>query len=49
MLLASLAHFYIFPYHEWADNYKKDKEKNIMLRDTLALRDFVKDMKMMVK
>jgi len=27
MLLASLAHFYIFPYYEWADDYKREKEK----------------------
>lgn len=48
MLIASLAHFYIFPYHEWQEGYKREKEKSILLRDTLALRDFVKDMKMMV-
>ncbi len=48
MLIASLAHFYIFPYQEWADDYKKEREKGLMLRDTLALRDFVKDMRMMV-
>ena len=48
MLIASLAHFYIFPYHEWQDGYKSVKEKTILLRDTLALRDFARDMKMMV-
>lgn len=48
MLLASLAHFYIFPYEEWKDGYKREREKGIMLRDTLALRDFVKDMTRMV-
>ena len=48
MLLASLAHFYIFPYHEWADDYKREKEKGVLLRDTLALRDFVADMRSMV-
>lgn len=48
MLLASLAHFYIFPYYEWEDGYKREKEKSVLLRDTLALRDFVTDMKMMV-
>ena len=48
MLLASLAHFYIFPHHEWATGYKKEREKGIMLKDTLALRDFVKDMRLMV-
>lgn len=48
MLLASIAHFYIFPYEEWKDGYKREREKGIMLKDTLALRDFVKDMKLMV-
>ena len=48
MLIASLAHFYIFPYHEWQDGYKSVKEKTIHIRDTLALRDFARDMKMMV-
>jgi len=48
MLLASLAHLYIFPYYEWEDGYKREKEKSVLLRDTLALRDFVTDMKMMV-
>ena len=52
MLLASLAHFYIFPYYEWQDGYKREKEKEtgpVHLRDTLALRDFVSDMRMLVK
>ncbi len=48
MLLASLAHFYIFPYHEWAENYKREKEKSVLIRDTLALRDFVTDMRQMI-
>lgn len=48
MLLASLAHFYIFPYYEWEEGYKREKEKSVLIRDTLALRDFVTDMKMMV-
>lgn len=52
MLIASLAHFYIFPYHEWQDGYKEEKEreqlKKVNLKDTLALRDFVKDMRLMV-
>ena len=48
MLIASLAHFYIFPYHEWQEGYKSVKEKTIHIRDTLALRDFARDMKMMV-
>jgi hypothetical protein len=48
MFLAAIAHFYIFPHEEWKDGYKREKEKGIMLRDTLALRDFVKDMTLMV-
>ncbi len=47
MLLASLAHFYIFPHYEWHEDYKREKEKQVLIRDTLALRDFVTDMKMM--
>lgn len=47
MLLASLAHFYIFPHYEWHEGYKREKEKQVLIRDTLALRDFVTDMKMM--
>ena len=47
MLLASLAHFYIFPHYEWQEGYKKEVEKQVLIRDTLALRDFVTDMKMM--
>lgn len=48
MFLAAIAHFYVFPHEEWKDGYKREKEKGIMLRDTLALRDFVKDMALMV-
>lgn len=48
MFLAAIAHFYVFPHDEWKDGYKREKEKGIMLRDTLALRDFVKDMALMV-
>ena len=42
MLLAALAHFYIFPYQEWEDGYKERKLKAeyaaLQIRDTLALR-----------
>lgn len=48
MLLASLAHFYIFPYQEWQIGYQKQRETGIRLRDTLAISDFVKDMGHMV-
>lgn len=44
MLLASLLHYYIFPHREWAENYKRDKERQIQqggAPDMLALKDFV--------
>jgi Organic solute transporter Ostalpha len=47
MLIASLAHFYIFPYHEWQEGYKREKQKSTLIRDTLALQDFVRDMQVM--
>jgi len=36
MLLASVAHFYIFSHEEWQDGYKKERQKGLMLRDTLG-------------
>ena len=36
MLLASVAHFYIFTHEEWQEGYKKERQKGIMLRDTLG-------------
>jgi hypothetical protein len=47
MLIASIAHFYIFPYQEWAEGYQRAKQRNILLRDTMAFSDFLKDMKTM--
>jgi Organic solute transporter Ostalpha len=47
MLIASVAHFYIFPYHEWQEGYKREKQKSTLIRDTLALQDFVRDMQVM--
>lgn len=48
MLLAALAHFYIFPFQEWQQGYKEQqqisKAKSTQLRDTLALRDFMSDL-----
>jgi hypothetical protein len=45
MLLASLAHYYIFPYYEWEDGYQERKEKQVQVRlaDTLAMGDFYRD------
>lgn len=48
MMLASIAHFYIFPYHEWQPGYKRQREKTIAFRDTLAIKDFYHDMRQMV-
>lgn len=48
MLLASIAHFYIFPYQEWREGYKKDKMEKSVLKDTLAFHDFVRDMRRVV-
>jgi hypothetical protein len=47
MLIASIAHFYIFPYQEWAPGYQRAKQRNILLRDTMAFGDFLKDMRSM--
>ena len=44
MLIASLAHVYIFPYQEWADNYRDTAMTKIRLRDTFALNDFATDL-----
>jgi len=49
MLIASLAHFYVFPHEEWAPGYKpakKDDEQKF--GETLALRDFVSDLKLLI-
>ena len=43
MLLASLAHYYIFPYHEWHEGYQRERERSIQITDTLAMGDFYRD------
>lgn len=48
MFIASILHVYIFPYEEWQEGYKKVKEQSIIFRDTLALKDFVDDIKGMI-
>jgi len=49
MLLASLMHHLFFPYREWQEGYKKEKDEGLShLRDTLVLRDFVTDVKGML-
>ena len=45
MLVASLAFYYIFPVFEWEDNYKKKKQKEFMVVESLALKDFVSDIR----
>jgi hypothetical protein len=45
MLIASIAHYYIFPYQEWEPGYQREKEKNILLRDTMAFGTFLQDMR----
>jgi hypothetical protein len=39
MLLASVAHFYNFSHEEWKDGYKKERQKGLMLRDTLGRKE----------
>jgi hypothetical protein len=56
MLVASLAHYYIFPYHEWQKDYQRRSQhekaasssKGISLRDPFAFKDFGKDVKSLV-
>lgn len=51
MLLASLAHYYIFPSYEWAPEYKLNEEhkQKVQILGTLAFKDFFKDVKQMVQ
>lgn len=43
MFMASIAHFYVFPHHEWKKGYQK--AKSVSLTTTLALPDFVTDVR----
>jgi hypothetical protein len=46
MLLASIAHFYVFPVEEWNPDYKRDRVNTIMrFGDNIALRDFFSDIR----
>eukprot|EP01038_Epipyxis_sp_PR26KG_P008185 gene8185-11073_t len=47
MFVASVLHFYIFPYQEWQEGYKKKGEQKILLRDTLAVMDFMRDLRIL--
>ena len=50
MLLASIAHFYVFPHEEWKPDYKRKRESQKVMKfgDNLALRDFFHDIKMVM-
>ncbi|CAN0005377.1 unnamed protein product, partial [Ectocarpus fasciculatus] len=54
MLLASIAHYYIFPYEEWEEGYadrfhgKQSKRNGLGFHDSLAFGDFASDMKRLV-
>eukprot|EP00981_Chlorochromonas_danica_P002250 scaffold437_cov168-Ochromonas_danica.AAC.67 len=48
MLIASIAHLYVFPHHEWAPNYQRDRQRSLLLKDTMALGDFYRDMRRLV-
>jgi len=49
MLLFSIAHFYVFPYEEWKEGYRpKDKEDGTTFIETMAMKDFVYDLKLVL-
>jgi hypothetical protein len=43
MLIASLAFHFIFPSYQWEEGYRKKKEEEHLLLQSLALRDFMSD------
>lgn len=48
MLIASISHLYVFPHQEWAPTYQRERQRSLLLRDTMALGDFYKDMRRLV-
>jgi hypothetical protein len=48
MLIASVAHLYVFPHQEWAPSYRHERQRSLLLRDTMALGDFYRDMRRLV-
>ena len=44
MFMASIAHVYVFPHHEWKKGYQREEGVSLF-RDTLALPDFVTDVR----
>jgi len=54
MLLASIAHFYVFPHEEWKEGYQAKRlsqlaaDKGMKFGDNLAIRDFLHDIKIVM-
>ena len=48
MLVASIAHFYVFPHYEWREGYEPQTTSKTKFGDNLALRDFVGDLKIIL-
>jgi hypothetical protein len=49
MLLFSIAHFYCFPTEEWEDGYRVKHSDNSNFGDSIALGDFLADLKLILK
>lgn len=50
MLIASLAHFYIFPYEEWEPGYRENQNFiKVRIRETLGLTDFGRDVYQLIR
>ncbi len=49
MLLFSIAHFYCFPTEEWEDGYRVKHSENSTFGDSIALGDFLADLKLILK
>jgi len=50
MLFFAIAHCFVFPTEEWKEGYKpKEHNKSTKFGDQIALRDFAKDVKFIVK
>jgi hypothetical protein len=48
MLIASIAHFYVFPHYEWSPGYIRQQSSKTKFGDSLALRDFFGDLKIIM-
>jgi hypothetical protein len=49
MLLFSIAHFYCFPTEEWEDGYRVKHNADGNFGDSIALGDFLADLKLIIK